>query len=465
MLDFLICYEHINREVENDTLLKQELESRGYTCELIKYDSYEAIMHWFPLKKAKVVVVPWLRYDINLIRFILMAKKPYKIVNMQWEQVMRKAFIERDFDLIRGQCQKVYHICWGVNNFRRLCGYGINPENLRITGAMQQDFSRKEFKNYYKKKKEIAEEFSLDIDKPWILLVSGFAVVEQNIENSVQEFYYSIGRVDKLNLKHYNDDPIYKLLSQWHDLHVNSQETMLQWVTQYLDKYDCEFIYRPHPAELVPYLSGLSNRLLEIDRRYSNLHIISNYSVKQWGYVCDKVNLWISTSNAELLPMGIDYNIVRPFPIPKEFETESMIDEKKIESFEEFVEANNNVVHDQECFSKRRSELEEFYDYKEDKPAYVRVADFLEEIEKKLGGADILYTKDEIKNFKDRYFKRSFKLKLFFARLIYRHPNLEWFLELKCMEGAKELIKYRIQFYQDAKELTDGLSTYIDRIN
>ena len=32
MIDFLIFYEHVNREIENDTLLKYELEKRGYSC-------------------------------------------------------------------------------------------------------------------------------------------------------------------------------------------------------------------------------------------------------------------------------------------------------------------------------------------------------------------------------------------------------------------------------------------------
>ena len=34
MLDFLIMYEHKNREINSDCLLKVELERRGYTVKI-----------------------------------------------------------------------------------------------------------------------------------------------------------------------------------------------------------------------------------------------------------------------------------------------------------------------------------------------------------------------------------------------------------------------------------------------
>ena len=63
MIDFLICYEHVNREVENDALIKYELERRGYTCEIIPFSGPGFAR--FCREKARVVVTPWLRYRVN----------------------------------------------------------------------------------------------------------------------------------------------------------------------------------------------------------------------------------------------------------------------------------------------------------------------------------------------------------------------------------------------------------------
>ena len=61
--NFLICYEHISREVENITLLKYELEKRGYSCKIGRFDNPYMYVDKI---KADVVVTPWLRDDDNV---------------------------------------------------------------------------------------------------------------------------------------------------------------------------------------------------------------------------------------------------------------------------------------------------------------------------------------------------------------------------------------------------------------
>lgn len=53
----------------------------------------EAHLH-MTKEKAKVVVTPWLRYDINVCRYLSFAKKPYKLVNLQWEQAYSERSLE-----------------------------------------------------------------------------------------------------------------------------------------------------------------------------------------------------------------------------------------------------------------------------------------------------------------------------------------------------------------------------------
>ena len=101
-MDFLICYEHIVREIENDTLIKQELEKRGYSCKIIHFNDMDSCLH-MGKDKAKVVVTPWLRYDTNVARYLPIAQKPYKLVNLQWEQVYCANHLKQGLTSTSGQ--------------------------------------------------------------------------------------------------------------------------------------------------------------------------------------------------------------------------------------------------------------------------------------------------------------------------------------------------------------------------
>ena len=54
-LDFLILYEHVVREYESITLLKLELERRGYTAEIRQLLDRKKLKY-FTWKKPKVLV-------------------------------------------------------------------------------------------------------------------------------------------------------------------------------------------------------------------------------------------------------------------------------------------------------------------------------------------------------------------------------------------------------------------------
>ena len=235
---------------------------------------------------------------------------------------------------------------------------GVPKENLRIVGAMQQDYGREIFSDYYLPRAEIAEEFELDDKKPWILFISSFAYATFP-ENALKSLAEKYGETIYVSAK----------------LHRESQTTFLDWVEEFLKRCDSEFIYRPHPSE------RLAVRLGEMREKYKNFHVISERSVKQWAKVSDRVNLWISTSNAEIASMGIDYSIIRPLPVPDEKEVESMRDETFVEDMEEFIDLNMNLKEpSMERVKERQQKLTHFYNYDEEKAAYERLADYLIEV-------------------------------------------------------------------------------------
>ena len=374
--DFLIFYEHVNREVENDTLIKYELNKRGYSCEIMPFDGPEYFSRVLLRKKAKVLVVPWLRTDTNIYHYHYLAKKPYKFVNLQWEQISNKGIRACGIDTYSENAANSYHLCWGDFSQDILIAKGGKKEKLPVVGAIQQDYNREIFKDYYLKKEDLAKKYSLDETKPWILYVSSFSLA-----NASKQY------IDELTSKYG------EYFENAHKLNVESQNITLEWIQRLIEKYDCEFIYRPHPTETS------SPRLVNMKKEYKNFHIVSEHSVKQWAKVCNKVNLWISTSNAELLAMDVKYNVVRPIELRPEQEMESMFGEQYITTYEEFKKSNINGVTeaDIELIKKRKENISKFYDYDDTVPAYSRVADALEKVLLNEGGTSYFFDSSQRK--------------------------------------------------------------------
>ncbi len=354
-LDFLMCYEHINREVENLTLLKYELTKRGYTCDIIPYRGPGFCK--YSLTKAKVVLTPWLRYNENVFHYLQLAQKPYKIVNLQWEQVYSKKGLESKLTATVDEAKKAVFLCWGKNSQNRFINSGINKDNVKIVGAVHQDFGRAIFREYYMTKEELSAKYKIKSNKKWILYVSSFSMAN------------------------YPPDALKILIERFgnyiSDLHVLNKETQtitLDWIEKLLQVCDCEFIYRPHPSEFV------CTRLQELKSKYNNFHVISELSVKQWALVSEQVNLWISTSNAEITSLGKVYHVIRPLKLPDGFDMESYENCDFITDLHSFIRINTLETQNDEIVKKQREQLSRFYDYSEDKPAYVRIADFLEEV-------------------------------------------------------------------------------------
>ena len=436
MVDFLIFYEHINREIENDTLVKYELEKRGYSCEIIQFMGPGLYKYSKRKNKAKVVVTPWLRYNSNVYKYIQFAKKPYKLVNLQWEQVYNKRGIACGLVATHGEAKKAYHTCWGENSRARLEDMGVPKGNLKIVGAMQQDYGRPIFKNYYLPREEIAKQFNLSNEKPWILFVSSFAYATFP-ESALKAMAEKYG------------DAIFETARQ----HRESQALFLDWVEEYLKRCDNEFIYRPHPSE------RLAARLSELESKYPNFHVISDYSVKQWAKVSDRVNLWISTSNAEIVSLGIDYSIVRPLPVDEDREVESMRDEVFVTDMEEFIRLNTENLSNSEKNARiKLDKLSHFYDYDESKPAYVRMADYLEEVYKTTNPLPFRFTLKEKIRFKIDHIKSRVASRIIEKQLNKKEGYIE---SLPIKKSAKEHYIKGYKNYKIKKQTEERMMEYL----
>jgi surface carbohydrate biosynthesis protein len=353
MIDFLILYEHKAREIENDCLLKYELEKRGYSVEILNLHDLKRTRYLF-YRKPRVVLTSALyddedfHYHVNTI-----VGKTSKIVNLQWEQVLSKKWLKIGFHNPKGKATYASHICWGDESYERLKNVGV--KNPIITGAIQMDFLREKFKSYYHTKDEIKSQFNIKSEKI-LLYISSFALA-----NESEEFLSTFSKRIETDV---ND--MRRLM------YISKKET-LKWMEDLLNTIeDITIVYRPHPSELV------DKSLLKLEQTYENFKVINEYSVKQWILISDKVFTWISTSIVEAYFAHKKCGILRPVKVDEEMEAVIYKDSQIITSYDEFLSEAISTTNSK--FPIVVEDILKYYSYDDEKWAYQNICDFLEEV-------------------------------------------------------------------------------------
>ena len=354
MTDFLILYEHKNREIENCVLLQLELERRGYNVRI-----ENIITPSIRYIRPKVVIAPHFYNDDQVVMFGDNYWHSNKaLLSMQYEQVLARGEYANPNDLHypKGQAKKAHHIAWGNAQTKRYIECGIDKENVHETGFISMDLFREEFRSYFKTRKEIASEFSLDIDKEWILFVSSFSYVNRSED----------------------DMKILRGLNVWADLKAKianeSFNTVLDWFSKAAELYPNKlFIYRPHPAEKD------NPKIKEVEGRIPNFRCIDEGSMRQWALVIDRAYNWYSTSAADLFFAHKPTKLLRPVPIPEEIDMELFDNFERITDYERFIDSIENT-EDETTLDSRL--LESYYGDGKGRMAFQKVADVCEKLAK-----------------------------------------------------------------------------------
>ncbi len=354
MIDVLFTYQHKAREIESLCLLKYELEKRGYTTAFCCTFEPNRIGKYY--KRAKTIITSSLYDDASLWFFVYdIAGYSPKVINLQWEQVLSN-FDETNpncFHNPKGSARYALHLCWGNASRNRIVKGGVSENNAIITGAIHLDFLRPEMKSYFLSKGELANEFNLNKDHIWCLFISSFTM-----HNMTDEEFEDLVRA-------YGKEAI-----EMKQISIKSKRIILQWLTKLLSEMcNIDFIYRPHPDETK------DEDLLEMERIYSNFHIISAYSAKQWILQCDKVMIWYSTAAAEIAFAGKGFAILRPVVIPEEYDISIYRGARFIQDFNSLREFLQNRT-DQSPLDL--NVLNSYYFKDSIVPTYVKIADLIE---------------------------------------------------------------------------------------
>ncbi len=432
MIDFLFVYEHVNREIENETLIMHKLKKMGYTCELISFYGPDYVKWRILKKKAKVVIVPWLRFDEDLIHFLVLANKPYKIVNIQCEQVSSEMSAP-GMAIFSSECKKAYQFCWGKDRLNTLIKDGVKANKTHIVGAVQLDYGKPLFADYYYKRNKVANEFNLNTNKKWLLFISSFSYSGYS-EEAVNASCQTYG----------------EQFRTFYDINIKSQKSILDWLTRLCKaRDDIEIIYRPHPSE------AKTGDLNQVESEIDNFHIIDMYSVKQWAKVCDYTTLWFSTSNAELYSLGVDYKVLRPYEIPKNYDVNTFSDIEFISSYEDFYDSiyseNKNIMNKNNISEFRNRAFEDFYSYSDDVYAYRTIANSLVKVLKSRGKNKFCVQKKALKEDRIAFIKDIVKSLIYLFDKKFEKFNI--IDRLPFCADTKYLLKTRSVNYKN-KSLT-----------
>lgn len=355
-LDFLILYEHVVREYESLLLLKLELERRGYSVEIHQLLDRKKLKY-ITWKRPKVLVSSCMYDDeaINSHVYNNVGKCP-KVVNLHWEQMLSDTQEEGDWFNFSGNAKRCVQTCWGELTQKRLLAHGIQEKNCPVTGAVMMDFLRPEFKGYFKTKEQLCQEFGLDSNKKLLLYISSFGYASMT-EQEVKELSEMAGE-DFTGFAHTNKV---------------SMEQTLAWFDQYLTTHpDEQLVYRRHPSE------WNCVELEQLATKHSNFHIIFADSVKQWITAADNIFIWMSTAIAEVYFAQKSCHILRPVPIEHQFDPVIYKNAEYVTSYEQFEQT---AQQENPVFPIEKEIIEGYFD-KSDRPAYLRMADLLEDVHK-----------------------------------------------------------------------------------
>lgn len=355
-LDFLILYEHTVREYESDLLLKLELERRGYQVEIRQLLDPKHL-RLFRKDKPEVLVASCM-YDNEAINSHVYNNigRCDKIVNLHWEQMLSDTQEEGDWFNMNGNAKKCIQTCWGSRTAKRLQAHGMEEKNTPVTGAVMMDFLRPEFTGYFKDKAALCREFGLDPDKHLHLYISSFGYASMS-DAEVAELSKMAG-TDFSGFARTN--------------RLSMAET-LAWFDRYLaDHPEVELVYRRHPSE------WNSPALEELARKRPNFHVIFADSVKQWIMAADSISIWMSTAVAEVYMTHKSCHILRPMPIEHEYDPVIYKGAHYVTTYQEFAAS---MQAPEPPFPIEKEVIEGYFD-PGSRPAYLRMADLLEDVYK-----------------------------------------------------------------------------------
>lgn len=351
---FALVYEMNNREFNNLVLLSRELKRRGHDVDIFGKSETFVFKH-----RDGVVLLPnsYSKFDVDRYRFIVNGKNNV-IVNYPCEQLINRKLPLSYEDTDINPVKHMHTLCWGEDYYEFITSIGTEKEKCHITGAIQMDFCRPEFKSLLYSRDKLADEFNLSKEKKWILFISDLVYTEQ----SVVELLKNAGITSA------------EMLDMRHNFEIKVQNRILEWFEKFL-KYHPEYciIYRKHPNEVI------TDVVFELEKKLDGkFRTIDSYNIRNWILSSDCILNYNSTAGAECIVAHKDNAILRPYTFVEGGPSRELDMNKSLLKLLTYDDMERYLLSDKRDIEDYSS-ITYYHDIQE-KPAFMRVADALEEI-------------------------------------------------------------------------------------
>lgn len=382
MADIVILFEHPQRDLENVLMIKDCLEIKGYSCDIIKYPFVNPARLQIKYRNKVKSVITHSLYNDNVIYnlvYWIFGKTDY-IFNLQCEQIRtnKEEMDVNSYSWPKAHARNAYHICWGEKVVELLVRSGIKREHLLLAGPIQMDVWREEFKGLFMSKKEIMDRFSLDSRFRIALFISSFS-------------YAHLSDIANRQLRLIQGD---QEVTRFADISSVSQKEILKWFKRYLrDHKDITLVYRKHPAE------DINDKIFVDLNKFKNFKIISELPINEWINNADILLNWYSTSGVEAYFANKLSVILRPMKIPYEQDMGIFNNVEVVESYDDFESAMSYGLN---C--RLDSDVIKAYYNIEDIPSYIRVSSLIDATIK--SGNKFSWKSELLKVMRKKYFQQ-----------------------------------------------------------
>ena len=347
-VDVLIVVEHVSRELESACLLKLEFMKRGYKTVIVGiYPNKEQLALQY---SADIIIVPWIYTGTKYVYSFLKYSPNVLLVNLHQEQYG----VAEDKSLIPyGEAQKVCHISWGKVFTQQLIDAGCDKDCILTVGSIRLDLFKHPFSLLFDKRKELAEEFGMDSDKKWVLIIGDSShLVEDYLFKGLKE-------------GEYDPRPMFKIGTE-------CRTSMLNYIDQYLENNsDTVFIYRPHPSYANKDISRDDIKYL-CTKYPKNFYALFKYALNTWVISSDICISYISTSIIECYFARTPYYLFRTSELDQRFDIPFLHNyQYKIKNYKSFDNYLRNKEFD---FNEMAKTLKDYYSL-DNSYSYVQTVD------------------------------------------------------------------------------------------
>jgi hypothetical protein len=310
--DFVIFYEHVDREYEISQILKTILSKISNKKGIVLSIIFQR--HLLLRFRPKLIIYPSLSWvEINKICYIY--RGGVDIVSLNYEQMLSD-FNERS-KTPQGEFlkNKVLHFAWTEKYRKYLYKNGVSIDNIEVVNKYVYQLMREKLSSGDKKNNQLKSKYNKIVFVP-LTDLQAF----KNNERIKKEFAKGVLFEDALKRR---------------DFVFESIKIILTWIYSYAKNYPCTcFIIRPHPSV------GLENyKLLRVQMGFPDLkNIIYNYEGSAIDFF-ETSNVLVTNYSSLILDAnfcGLKGIILEPLSFPEYLKYEWFDDFDRITNYDDF---------------------------------------------------------------------------------------------------------------------------------